>query len=73
MTPLKRVISVYGREYIARATSVKSLPVISRWVREGVPTKHCKAIEDSTNDLVTAYELRPDIFPTPDQPSVGAI
>lgn len=66
MTPLKKAIAVYGREHIASATGVKSLPVISRWGREGVPAKHCKTIEEATHGLVTAYQLRPDIFPAPD-------
>ena len=63
MTPLKKAISVYGREHIARATGVKSLPVITRWAQKGVPARHCKAIEEATDGLVTAYDLRPDIFP----------
>lgn len=63
MTPLKKAIFVYGREHIARATGVKSLPVISRWASKGVPAKHCKAIEEATDGLITANDLRPDIFP----------
>ncbi|RXJ70670.1 hypothetical protein CS022_22660 [Veronia nyctiphanis] len=66
MTPLKKAIFVFGREHIAQAAGVSSLSLVSHWVRRGVPPKHCKAIEQATDGLVTAHDLRPDIFPTPD-------
>ena len=71
MKPLKKAISVYGRQHIADATGV-SLIAVSRWTKTGVPPKHCKTIEAITDGLVTAYELRPDIFPIPDQTPTDA-
>ena len=70
MNPLKKAIAVYGRQHLADATDV-SLVMVSRWRKIGVPPKHCQAIEKATNGLVTAHELRPDIFPHQDQHTLG--
>jgi len=46
-------------------------PHISKWKKNGVPAKWCKAIEKATSKTVTCYDLRPDIFPEPEQTVVN--
>lgn len=63
--PLRRAISLIGREKIAELTGVTAPESVSRWHQRGVPARHCLTIQEATDGLVTAYDLRPDIFPKP--------
>ena len=70
--PLRRAIFLIGRDEIAELTGVAAPESVSRWHQRGVPAKHCLTIQDATDGLVTAYELRPDIFPKPENTRVRA-
>ena len=40
-----------------------------KWLRKsknGIPAEYCRAIEHATNGAVTRFDLRPDVFGTPD-------
>lgn len=42
--------------------------LVSQWAtgRRPVAAHHCLAIEQATQGVVTRYQLRPDVFGTPD-------
>jgi len=39
------------------------------WLKRGIPSDECPAIEAATEGKVTRYELRPDIFGQPPSPT----
>ena len=39
-----------------------SKQAVYQWIREGVPAKRCKQIEELTDGKITRINLRPDIF-----------
>lgn len=62
---LKLAISLLdGQQNLATALNLKTQGQISAWVRKRrpIPAIHCKKIESVTNNKVTRYDLRPDIF-----------
>ena len=61
---LKTAIDIVGGQaQLAVIIGVKQQHVWNWLNREKrVPARHCVAVEEATNGLVTRYQLRPDIF-----------
>lgn len=61
---IEKAVSVVGtKAALARAVGVKP-PTIHQWLKgeRPVPAGKCRAIEAATNGVVTAAQLRPDIY-----------
>ena len=63
MDALDQVIEILGsQEALASNLKIRS-PSISEWRKRGrVPAERCLEIERLTENRVTRYELRPDVF-----------
>jgi len=63
MDALEQVIEILGsQEALASNLKIRS-PSISEWRKRGrVPAERCLEIERLTDNRVTRYELRPDVF-----------
>jgi DNA-binding transcriptional regulator YdaS (Cro superfamily) len=48
-----------GLKETAAKLGVNSYQVVQQWRRNGVPIKHCSAIESATGGEVTRKDLRP--------------
>ncbi len=70
--PFVTAWKMLGGARIARATGV-SPQLIAKWKTTAerdrnfkLPAHHCAPVEEATNYLVTRYDLRPDVFGTPE-------
>lgn len=63
MDALDQVIEILGsQEALASNLKIRS-PSISEWRKRGrVPAERCLEIERLTENRVTRYDLRPDVF-----------
>lgn len=61
--PITIAIALLGRQKIAESCGVKPNSV-TQWKMSGhkVPAHQCKIIERLTDGMVTAEQLRPDVF-----------
>lgn len=66
MTPLDRAVNHFGtKAALARAIGVSPMTV-QHWFRgRRVPVKHAVRLEAAAPGIVTAAELRPDVFCAP--------
>ncbi len=70
MTPLERAIEACDNSPSELARRVNEKPqTINNWRTRGVPAEKCRAVELATSGAVTAAELRPDVFGTPEPSS----
>ena len=67
-SPIIKAAEILGG--IAKLASIcKITPQAAhKWVNTQVPANRCIQIEQATNGAVTRYELRPDVFGSPDSP-----
>lgn len=68
MDALDQVIEILGsQEALASNLKIRS-PSISEWRKRGrVPAERCLEIERLTENRVTRYDLRPDVFGKPQE------
>jgi DNA-binding transcriptional regulator YdaS (Cro superfamily) len=62
--PLARAIKICGMKPLASAIGV-SYQAVQKYIRTKVPSENVIAIAEVTNWKVTPHELRPDIYPHP--------
>jgi len=68
MKALNKAINVLGgATALAAALGVRQSAVSNWLIRGVVPADKCLPIQRATKDEVTCYELRPDIFPAPEE------
>ena len=66
-TAILRACKAVGSQKRLAAIVGVSEQAVSGWIKKQVPADRCIAIQDATHGVVTCYELRPDIFPKPEQ------
>lgn len=62
MSPVKRMIDVFGSQAATAAALGVKQPTISEWLRNErpVPIERCVEIERATDGAVRRWDLRPD-------------
>ena len=62
---IKKALDLIGsQEVAAEKLGLKTQAQISSWItgRRPLPSKHCIKIEELTDQQITRYQLRPDVF-----------
>jgi DNA-binding transcriptional regulator YdaS (Cro superfamily) len=57
-----------SRANLARALGLTP-EAVRKWELGRVPAERCRAVERAVDGVVTAHQLRPDIFDPPQEPS----
>jgi len=75
MTPIERAVKAAGTQAALARAIQRSPAEINQWVhrRRPVSATACRAIEQSFPGVVTAAELRPDVFGPPQRTAGEAI
>ena len=66
MEGLDKAIAILTRKGIAETCGVTTA-AITNWRTRGVPAECCLPIMRATKGFVTVFELRPDVFSTPEE------
>lgn len=66
MSPLQRVIDIKGSQSALAAVVGAKQQAVGYWLREGLPGEHVLTISADVMYAVTPHELRPDLYPHPD-------
>lgn len=67
--PLQRAIRAAGSLRVLARLLGEYEPTVCNWQHRGVPPEKCIAVELAVDRKVTRYELRPDIFCEPAEPT----
>lgn len=66
MSALQRIIEIKKTQAAVAAVVGARQQVVGHWLRDGVPAKHVLALCTDIAFEVTPHELRPDIYPHPE-------
>ncbi len=66
MNALQRVIEIKGSQTALAAVVGAKQQAVGYWLKEGVPGEHVLKISADVNYQVTPNDLRPDLYPHPD-------
>lgn len=66
MSALQRIIEIKKTQAAVAAVVGARQQVVGHWLRDGVPAKHVLALCGDVAFQVTPHELRPDIYPHPE-------
>lgn len=66
MSALQRVIDIKGSQTALALVVGAKQQAVGYWLREGLPGEHVLKISADVNYAVTPHQLRPDLYPHPD-------
>ncbi len=66
MNALQRVIDLKGSQGAVAAVVGSKQQSVGYWLKEGLPADHVLKIAADVDYKVTPHELRPDLYPHPD-------
>lgn len=67
LSPIAGAIQILGgASAVAARRGLKTAWGVAKWVRDGLPAEHVLWLAEQTEWRYTPHELRPDIYPHPD-------
>lgn len=66
MSALQRIIDIKGSQTALAAVVGARQQSVGYWLKEGLPGEHVLKIAADVNYVITPHQLRPDLYPHPE-------